>query len=171
MLLKRSAKGGESGSIFAPSGGVKPIGDLKESLLGGDLSCEDVIDNFYGWSQQALVGTETVEGVNCQVLESKPGKADRSSYGSVKSWIDVRRMVPLRTEKYSESGKLVRRIDTTRVVSEGGHPIPADLVVHGPHDSITTLDGSRIRHDVNFSDADLSVEGMKTLALPHGGAE
>jgi hypothetical protein len=171
VLLKRSAKGGASGSLFTPPNSVKQIGDLKEALLGSDLSYEDAIDNFYGWPQQAIVGTETVEGVNCQILESKPGKGDHSSYGSVKSWIDVRRMVPMRTEKYSESGKLMRRIDTTRVVSEGGHAIPADLVVHGHGDSTTLLDGSRIRHDVNFSDADLSVEGMKAIALPHGAAE
>ena len=172
VLLKRSAKGGASGASFTPPSSMRQISDLKEPLFGSDLSYEDVIDNFYGWSQQAIVGAEEVEGVSCQILESKPGKGDHSSYGSVKSWIDTRRMVPLRVEKYSEAGKLVRRIDTTRVVSDAGHPIPANLSVHGPHeDSTTLLDGSRIRHDVNFTDADLSAEGMKTIALPHGAAE
>jgi len=31
--------------------------------------------------------------VNCPILESKPGKDERSIYGSVRSWIDVRRLV------------------------------------------------------------------------------
>jgi hypothetical protein len=172
VLLKKAGKGSASGSVFIPPNTVRSIGDLKEPLFGSDLSYEDAIDNFFAWSQQALVGTEEVEGVNCQVLESKPGKGDRSSYGSVKSWIDVRRMVPLRVEKYSESGKVVRRIDTTRVVSDAGHPIPANLAVHGSRqDSTTLLDGSRIRHDVNFSEAEFSAEGMKEVALPRGGAE
>lgn len=168
VLLKR--KGGMSGSSFTPPSSVKQISDMGGALFGSDLSYEDVIDNFYGWSQQAIVGTEEVEGVNCQILESKPGKGDRSSYGSVKSWIDTRRMVPLRVEKYSESGKVFRRIDTTRVVVESGHAIPANLSVRGPRDSITLLDGSRIRHDVNFTDADFSVEGMKEIAIPRGSA-
>lgn len=172
VLLKRAGKGSASGSTFTPPNNVKQISDLKEPLFGSDLSYEDVIDNFYGWSQQTIVGTEDVDGVNCQILESKPGKGERSSYGSVKSWIDVRRMVPLRVEKYSESGKLVRRIDTTRVVLDAGHSIPANLSVRGPRgDSTTLLDGSRIRHDVNFSDADLSADGMKDIALPKGSTE
>ncbi|MEI9897843.1 MAG: outer membrane lipoprotein-sorting protein [Chthoniobacter sp.] len=81
--------------------------------------------------QQAIVGTETVDGVNCQILESKPGKGDRSTYGSVRSWIDAKRLVPLRIEKYSGSGQVLRRIDTTRVVTDAGHAIPANLSVRG----------------------------------------
>jgi hypothetical protein len=133
------------------------------------LSYEDIIENFFAWEQQAIVGNEAVDGVSCQILESKPGKADRSAYGSVRSWIDVKRLVPLRVEKYSSAGKLVRRIDTTRVVGDAGRQIPADLVVHGSRaDSSTQLDGSRIRHDVSYTDADFSPEGLKDIAPPHG---
>lgn len=171
VLLKRSGKS-SSGSIFLPPSTVKPIDDMKGALLGGDLTYEDIIDNFYGWDQQAIVGTEVVDGVSCQVLESKPGKGDRSSYGSVKSWIDVKRMVPLRIEKYSGSGQLVRRIDTTRVVSDAGHHIPANLAVTSVRQGSTTqIDGSRIKHDVNYTDADFSADGLKDMAPPKGGTE
>jgi hypothetical protein len=110
--------------------------------------------------------------VNCQILESKPSKGERSSYSSVRSWIDMRRLVPMRVEKYSGAGNLVRRIDTTRVVADAGHHIPANLSVTGPRQgSVTLLDGSRIRHDVNFTDADFSVEGLKEVTVPKGGAQ
>jgi hypothetical protein len=172
VLLKRAGKGSASGSSYIPPNTVRAIGDLNQPLFGSDLSYEDVIDNFYAWSQQAIVGTEDLEGVSCQILESKPGKGDRSSYGSVRSWIDVRRMVPLRVEKYSESGKVVRHIDTTRVVADAGHHIPADLSVHGPRQgSVTVLDGSRIKHDVNYTEAELGVEGLKEIAIPRGSPE
>lgn len=171
VLLKRSGKS-TSGSIFLPPGTVKPVADMKDSLLGSDLTCEDIIDNFYGWDQQAIVGTEAVDGVGCQVLESKPGKGDRSSYGSVKSWIDAKRMVPLRIEKYSGSGQLVRRIDTTRVVADAGHHIPANLAVSSARQGSTTqIDGSRIKHDVNYTDADFSADGLKDMTVPKGGTE
>jgi hypothetical protein len=144
---------------------------MKDSMFGSDLTYEDIIDNFYGWDQQAIVGTETIDGVNCEVLESKPGKGDRSSYGSVKSWIDLKRMVPMRIEKFSGSGQLVRRIDTTRVVADAGHHIPANLAVTSARQGSTTqIDGSRIKHDVNYTDADFSVEGLKEMAAPKGGA-
>jgi hypothetical protein len=108
-----------------------------------------------------------VTGVKCQILESKPGKDQRSIYGNVRSWIDARRLVPLRVEKYASSGGLLRRIDTTRVVADAGHQIPANLTVVGARpDSSTLLDGSRIWHNVTYTDHDFTIEGLKEIATP-----
>jgi hypothetical protein len=167
VLLRKTGTLPASGSVFVPPNTVRTIDDLKQPLLGSDLSYEDVIDNFFGWEQQAIVGTQEVRGVKCTILESKPGKDDRSIYGSVRSWIDVRRLVPLRVEKYASSGQLVRRIDTTRVVADAGQPIPADLTVSGARpDSSTLLDGSRIRHNVTYTDRDFTIEGIRDIATP-----
>jgi hypothetical protein len=167
VLLRKIGNGLASGSVFVPPDTLRPIDDLKEPLLGSDLSYEDVVDNFFGWDQQAIVGTEEVDGVNCQILQSKPGKDEHSIYGSVRSWIDVRRLVPLRIEKYDSSGKLLRRINTTRVVADTGHQIPAHLAVDGARPgSLTLLDGSRIKYDVTYTDRDFSIEGLKEIATP-----
>ena len=167
VLLRKVGNRRADGSVFVPPDTLRPIDDLKESLLGSDLSYEDVIDNFFAWDQQALVGTEKVDGVNCMILESKPGKGEHSIYGSVRSWIDARRLVPLRVEKYTNSGQLLRRIDTIDVVDDAGHQIPATLVVSGARgDSSTRLAGSRIRHDVTYADRDFTVEGLKEIAPP-----
>ena len=168
VLLRKIGNGPASGSVFVPPDTVRPIEDLKEPLFGSDLSYEDVVQNFFAWEQQAIVGTEKVDGVNCQILESKPGKDERSIYGSVRSWIDVRRLVPLRVEKYASSGQLLRRIATSRVVADAGHHIPADLTVSGARpDSTTLLDGSRISHNVAYTDRDFTVEGLKEIAAPY----
>jgi len=75
--------------------------------------------------KQALVGSEVINRVDCQILESKPDSASDSIYGKVRSWIDPARSVPLRIEKYSASGELVRRIDTDKVARDEKHnPIP-----------------------------------------------
>jgi hypothetical protein len=167
VLLRKIGNDPASGSVFVPPNTLRPIDDLKESLLGSDLSYEDVVDDFFAWDQQAIVGAEKVDGVSCQILESTPGKDQRSIYGSVRSWIDVRRLVPLRVEKYASSGQLLRRIDTTRVVTDAGHHIPADLEVGGARpDSSTLIDGSRIRHNVTYTDRDFTVEGLKEIATP-----
>jgi len=170
VLLRKSANGAISGTHFVPPNTTEAIGagDASKALLGGDLAYEDVVDNFFAWDQQAIVGTEKVDGVECQILESKPGKAS-SIYGSVKSWVDPKRVVPLRVEKYSSGGKPIRRIDTLRVVSSDGKQIPANLTVRGPGRSGgTVLDGSKIRHDVSFSDGEFTAEGLKQA--PAGGA-
>jgi len=167
VLLRKIRTRPASGSVFVPPNTLRPIDDLKEPLLGSDLSYEDAVDNFFAWDQQVIVGTEEVEGVKCTILESKPGKDEHSIYGSVRSWIDARRLVPLRVEKYASSGKLLRRIDTTRVVADAGHQIPANLTVGGARpDSLTLLDGSRIRHNVTFTDRDFTIEGLKEIATP-----
>lgn len=171
VLLQKQGKLAARGSVFVPPDTVRPIEDPKESLLGSDLACEDVVDNFFAWEQQALAGVEELNGVKCSILESKPTKGEHSIYDSVKSWIDVRRLVPLRIEKY-KSGKLLRRIDTTRVVSDAGRQIPADLTVTGVRPgSSTLLDGSRIRHDVTYTDRDFTVEGLKELSTPRSSSK
>jgi len=163
-----------SGATFTPPNTLRTLdsAQLRDPLLGSALSLEDVVDSFFSWDQQTLDGTETVNGVNCQILESKPGKSG-GSYGVVRSWIDVRRLVPLRVEKYSSPGHLVRRIDTTRVAQDDkGHPITANLTVHDMRSGAETqLDGSRIRHDVSFSDAEFTPEGLKTVTGPKGSGE
>lgn len=159
-----------SGATLTPPDKVQTFdaAKLKESLLGSDLSYEDVSDNFFAWKDQTLVGTETIDSVACQVLESKP-KGARSSYTMVKSWIDPKRMVPLRVEKYAGS-QLVRRIDTSDVVNVDGRNVLAMLVIRRPgHATATEMDGSRIKRGVTYSDVDFSAEGLRNLSGPKGG--
>ena len=171
VLLRKIGNRPASGSVFVPPNSVRAIDDMKEPLLGSDLSYEDIVEDFFAWDQQAIVGTEDVDGVPCQILESKPGKADRSSYSRVRSWIDTRRLVPLRVEKYS-GPQLLRRIDTTRIVTDAGHPIPANLTVRGPRSgSSTDLDGSRIKHDVTYTDREFTAEGFKEVPISRDSSE
>ncbi|MGB8168192.1 MAG: outer membrane lipoprotein-sorting protein [Chthoniobacteraceae bacterium] len=173
VLLRKSGNR-ISGSLFTPSGPTRPLtsAQFDEPLFGSDLSYEDVIDNFFAWNQQAIVGSEVVDRVNCTILESKPGKGEHSSYSSVRTWIDLRRLVPLRVEKYSAPGRIARRIDTTRVVTDDkGRAIPANLTVRGPSGSVTELDGSRLKHGVTYSDAEFTAEGLSAMTVPQSAAD
>ena len=142
---------------------------MRQSLFGSDLSYEDIIDSPFAWSQQTIVGTENMDGTPCQILESKPGKGHTSSYSSVKSWVESRRLVPIFAfEKYDSSGKVVRRINTTRVLLEGGDSLPVDLKVYGPGGSVTLITGSRLKRGVNYADTEFTAEGLKQLNAPPG---
>ena len=158
--VQRAAKG----SIIVPQQAVRAIkaSQMNEGLFDSDLSYQDAVENFFAWKKQALVGSETINGVNCQILESKPDSSSVSIYAKVRSWIDPQRFVPMRIEKYSSSGELVRRIDVTRVArDEKHHPIPASLTVHGPRkNSVTEFNGARIDQDVQFTDADFTAAGV-----------
>jgi hypothetical protein len=132
-----------------------PTPQLDDSLFGSALAVADALENFYGWKSQTLAGTEDVNGTSCAILESRPGGGDSSIYGRVRSWVDLRRLVPLRVEKYTHDGRLARRIDTTRVVTDNGRAIPANLSIRDISKNLhTEVDGSRIRHDIALTDAD-----------------
>jgi hypothetical protein len=159
-VVLHQAQGSSKGSIIIPQQPVRAIkaSQMDDGLFDSDLSYQDAVENFFAWKKQAIIGSEVVNGVACQILESKPGSSGISIYAKVRSWIDPRRLVPMRVEKYSAQGELVRRVDTTRVARNEQHnPIPASLIVHGPRkNSVTELDGARIDQDVTFTDADFT---------------
>jgi hypothetical protein len=164
VILHQETGSAPSGWMIVPPNTIRALkaSEMNEGLFGSDLSYQDAIENFFAWEKQAIIGAEVVNRVNCQILESKPGKSGISIYAKVRSWIDPQRLVPMRVEKYSASGELVRRIDTTRVARDERHnPIPANLVVHGPRkNSVTELDGARIDQDVKLTDADFAPAGV-----------
>lgn len=160
VILHQESGKASTGSVILPHQPVQRLGasQMDEGLFESDLAYEDAVENVYGWKEQALVGTETINGVSCQILESKPGNSAPSIYARARSWIDPRRLVPLRIEKYSPSGELMRRIDITRVARDQKHnPIPAGLTVRSPgKKTMTEFNGARIDQDVNLTDEDFN---------------
>ncbi|HZE58740.1 MAG TPA: outer membrane lipoprotein-sorting protein [Chthoniobacterales bacterium] len=166
VLLHRSGNK-FSATSFTPPSTIKQIGagEMNQALFGTDLSFEDIIDSPFAWSQQAIVGTQDIDRFPCQILESKPG-GHTSSYASVKTWVDPRRMVPLQIEKYDSAGKVVRRINITRMLLDGGDSLPADLEVSGPRGSVTHITGSSIKRGLNFPETEFTADGLKELKTP-----
>ncbi|HSI65597.1 MAG TPA: outer membrane lipoprotein-sorting protein [Candidatus Saccharimonadia bacterium] len=164
-VLLRSSGGG---AVFTAPDKLATLesSQMKQAIFNSALTYEDVVQNFFAWDSQAFAGTETINKVECHILESKGGKG--SSYAKVRSWIDLRRMVPMRVEKYSSGGDVVVRIDTVDVVSNDGKHIPATLSVRRGS-TVTELDGSRIKRGVSYTDADFSPEGLKNVSAPRGG--
>ena len=169
FLLQKSS-GRSSGMLFVPPAAPRPLSSaqMKEGIFGSDISYDDLLENFFAWENQAIVGAETVDRAACQILESKPGKGDRSGYAKVRRWIDLKKMVPMRVEKYLASGQLAKRIDTTDVKEDDiNRHVTRGLVVQRPgHDSVTELEGTEIKHDVVYSDGDFSAEGLQKLSPP-----
>lgn len=163
FLLKKSGNLATSGTLLVLPNTLKDLSasDLKDGMFGSGLSYEDLVEDFYGWDDQTIIGTEVVDRVPCQILESKSGGGS-SPYSKVQSWIDVKRMVPLRVDKYSRNGKLARRIMTTRVAKDdNGRQIPANFSVQaGDSGAPTVIEGSSSKHDVRFTDADFTPEAI-----------
>lgn len=175
VLLRQSGNQPASGSVFIPPNTVKSLSaaQMKDGLFGSDLSYGDILENFFTWENQAIVGTEVVGRVSCQILESKPGSGQHSAYAVVRTWVDVRRLVPLKIEKYQPSGTLVRRFETTDVATDdSGRSVPANLTVSSPQrGSSTDLDGSKLKHGVSFTDQEFTAAGIQEITTPRSTAE
>ncbi|MEN3941557.1 outer membrane lipoprotein-sorting protein [Prosthecobacter sp. SYSU 5D2] len=171
VLLRKPSSGAATGTVYLPPDTLKPLtaAEMKNGLFGSDLTHEDVMENFFAWSQQTLVGTEDIGRISCQILESKPSVSDRSSYASVRTWIDPRRMVPMRVEKNNASGSVLVRIETLSVAKDDlGREVPSSVHIAraGITGKGTTLDGSRIKHGVTLTDADFTPDALKSLSAP-----
>src|SRR5215471_171023 len=71
VLLHKAGGGPATGSLFVPPDKVITLSasQMNDSLLGSDLSYQDVIENFFGWENQTLVGNDIIDHVNCLILE------------------------------------------------------------------------------------------------------
>lgn len=156
VILRREGGGSPEGWIKSPSSETKRIApaQLMDGIFGSELAVRDVIENFFRWGNQTLDGQERIGNADCVILESRPASQDSTSYGKVRSWIDPRRMVAMRVEKYDRSGRLVRRIETTQVAKDDqGRHVPAGMqVTQAGRPGATEISGSNIRHDVQHED-------------------
>jgi len=153
-VLLRKSGGAASGVHSIPGSPIRKLGagDMNNGIFDSALTYEDILEDFFAWPQQTITGTEEVGRVNCQILQSKSGSR------TVRTWVDTKRMVPLRIEK-SGSGQ-PRILETEDVVStDKGGNIPARLSVKDPgKNALTILDGSKIKYDVSFTDRDFAPE-------------
>jgi outer membrane lipoprotein-sorting protein len=165
-VLLKWCGGQASGAVFTPPNTVKTLSasEMKNSLFGSSLSYSDVLENFFNWEDQKIVGSEMVGKVSCRVLESRAGKGG----STVRSWIDTRRSVPMKVEKVASSGVVTHRIETIHVVSDDlNRSLPANLMIHDLKNGTTTeLDGSKLKHGVKYADSEFTAEGLTNMTVP-----
>jgi hypothetical protein len=160
LVLRQRGNGPVEAATLVPPDKRQRLtsGQMLDPVLGSDLAAQDAVENFFRWKQQTLDGREKIGNADCIKLESRPGAGDSSPYGKVVSWIDPRKMIPLRIEKFDKSGNLVRRIATTQTAKDDrGRNVPAAMTVtRAGGGSVTEIDGSNLRHDVTLGDADFA---------------
>jgi hypothetical protein len=145
-----------TGTVRQPDGSLQRLTNPQDSVLGSHLAYEDLSGNYFAWANQRVAGQETVNRIPCLILESRPGPKDPTAYGSVHTWIDPKRLVPLRVEKLSPAGQVVRRITIERITRDDTkRTVPAAYIIERPgQPGQTLIEGSNIKHGVSLTDAD-----------------
>ncbi|MBW6534989.1 MAG: outer membrane lipoprotein-sorting protein [Mariniphaga sp.] len=123
---------------------------LRQSVMGSDLSYEDMMDDrkLTETYNATVVDTEEIDGRKTWVLELK-AKVDDVAYASRKLWVDTERFVPLREELYAKSGQLLKRSTMSDVVQVEGRWFPKTVVYK---DMLKQGDGTEFKIlDIQFN--------------------
>jgi outer membrane lipoprotein-sorting protein len=98
---------------------------LRQSVMGSDLSYEDLMDNrkLTDIYEAKYEGTEILEGRSCLILDLT-AKVEDVAYFSQKLWIDSERFIPLKQELFAKSGQLLKRTTFTDVKQLQGRWFP-----------------------------------------------
>jgi len=102
---------------------------LRQSVMGSDLSYEDMMDdktlrdNYFA----AVTHTDTLDGSRCWVLELTAKTKDLAYYQR-KMWVDKERYIPLKQELYAKSGKLLKKMELKDIVRMPGRWYPKRMI-------------------------------------------
>ena len=102
---------------------------LRQSIMGSDLSYEDMMDDrkLTDIYSAVITGNEIIDERNTMVLELT-AKVDDVAYYKQKVWIDAERYVPLKQEMFARSGQLLKRTTLSEVKRVEGRWFPMRIV-------------------------------------------
>ena len=122
---------------------------LRQSLMGSDLSYEDMMDNakLIENYNAGVIGSEVVDDRNCWIVELQ-AKTAEVNYQIRKVWVDKLRFIPLKEELYAKSGKLLKRMELFDITKMGNRWYPKKIVFK---DMLKTGDGTEfVIDDIKF---------------------
>lgn len=134
---------------------------LRQSVMGSDLSYEDITENrkLIDMYNAKITGSEKINGRDCYVLDLT-GKLEDITYFRRKLWVDKERWVPLKEERYAESGKALKRAEVLQVFKSENRWYPKKILYH---DLLQNGNGTEYTIDSVIFHADIP-EAMFTKA-------
>ena len=104
----------------------KPIPISPRQRMSGQASNGDIAaTNYAGDYEAQMAGTESVDGEPCHVLDLK-AKHKRATYDKIRYWVSVKRLVGVKAEFQSVSGKLLKtaRFEYNSTIEHNGNRVP-----------------------------------------------
>ncbi|MCG6190562.1 outer membrane lipoprotein-sorting protein [Maribellus maritimus] len=102
---------------------------LRQSVMGSDLSYEDMMDDrkLQDVYDAKVTGEEEIDGRKTWILELS-AKVEDVAYASRKVWIDIERYIPLKEELFAKSGQLLKRSTLSDIQKIEGRWFPSTVV-------------------------------------------
>ncbi len=101
---------------------------LRQSVMGSDLSYEDITENhkLVELYDAEVSGTDEFDGRECWVVDLT-AKEEDVTYHSRKIWVDRERWLPLKEERYAKSGRLLKTTTIEEVFEVDGRWYPKHM--------------------------------------------
>lgn len=122
---------------------------LQQSMMGSDVSYEDMMNDTPLLEQYKadVTGEEIIDGRKCYVLTLNAMSPDVSYYRQ-KLWVDEERYIPLKSEMYAKSDKLLKQTLLSDVKKVQGRWFPMTIVYK---DMLKSGNGTKIIfEDIQF---------------------
>ena len=113
-LVINKAKGVDDQFVYMPSTRrVRRINLRGESVVGTDFSLEDIIPREFEDATYVRLPNETVEGVECYVVEVTPHEETNSEYSKFIASIDKKTFVPIKNVYWDNKGVKMKELVTS----------------------------------------------------------
>ncbi len=102
---------------------------LRQSVMGSDLSYEDMMDDpeLRNRYDAVVTGSEAVNGTDCWIVEMTANSPD-VAYQLRKIWVDKKRYLPLKEELYAKSGTLLKKTELQDIRRVGNRWYPGKII-------------------------------------------
>ena len=144
-----------------------PPSMMSQSWMGSDFTNDDLvgamslIDDY----SHELVGSETVDGHDCYVIEMIPTPENPTVYEKVIYWVTKEHRLPVRVENYDERDELVNTIHFREIKEMGGRLRPAvlEMIPADEDNRKTVLTTTKADFDIDISERFFSIENLTEI--------
>ncbi|HYP09711.1 MAG TPA: outer membrane lipoprotein-sorting protein [Bryobacteraceae bacterium] len=136
--------------------------DRSTSVLGTDLTFEDLEERSLSNFHARLDGESTVDGVSCHRIITTPKDATLSSYSSSVLWVDKTRLVVMLVENRRQE-KTVRSLRFSAFKDVQGILTPHTLeAINQEAGTRTVLNLKGVKYNTSLRESDFTREAMRT---------
>lgn len=124
----------------------------QQSILGTDITYEDLGVDFINWEDIAPVGLDSIKTLKAYVYDATPGANDHSQYAKVRFWVSAQYWAFLRIDGLNAKGETVKRVEVQDVMNVGKFTVFKEM-------KVSTMDPTR--NDIPLSTTFIDIDGGK----------
>jgi len=144
-----------------------PPSMMSQSWMGSDFTNDDLVGaaSLVEDYSHRFIGTETVDGHECYVIEMIPTPENPIVYEKVIYRVTKEHRLPVRVENYDERDELVNTIHFREIKEMGGRLIPTllEMIPADEDNRKTVLRTTKADYEINISERFFSIENLTEI--------